>query len=56
MAKNKTSKMEEALAKAVESFEDNTGEVVTEEDLDSRKGCRNHQEIAQLTAIAPLNF
>ena len=31
MAKNKTSKMEEALAKAVEGFEDNTGEVVTEE-------------------------
>ena len=31
MAKNKTNKMEEALAKAVESFEDNTGEVVTEE-------------------------
>ena len=30
MAKNKTSKME-ALAKAVEGFEDNTGEVVTEE-------------------------
>ena len=31
MAKNKTSKMEEALAKAVEGFEDNTGEVETEE-------------------------
>ena len=31
MAKNKTSAMEEALAKAVEGFEDNTGEVVTEE-------------------------
>ena len=31
MAKNKISKMEEALAKAVEGFEDNTGEVVTEE-------------------------
>jgi len=31
MAKNKTSTMEEALAKAVKGFEDNTGEVVTEE-------------------------
>ena len=29
--KTKTSVMEEALAKAVQSFEDNTGEVVTED-------------------------
>tara|TARA_B100000902_G_scaffold193261_1_gene184671 strand:- start:5041 stop:5232 length:192 start_codon:yes stop_codon:yes gene_type:complete len=29
--KTKTSTMEEALARAVENFEDNTGEVVTEE-------------------------